>query len=417
MTINRTVCGLLAACFVSAGAYGEEEADFRSLLSEHTYSIKLDGGRLDGPGAALIMELAANSQFVALGEEHYNYHIPAITTALFADLQQHHDYRYFMVEQDPVTMELFSAAPLRGNFGGMAEFLRSYPLAVTFNSDQELQTLADIGRMSTAENNPIWGCDQASGVTHILDQLLLEVDDPSSIEAIESLRQQSARAEAVRDLDKSFYIFDTDTAVFEQLQSDVKVIPGSRAEWLIDVLVQANRIFGYYKNGEAGLLPGYYENNRFREEHLKDLCLSQYRAAASEQPMPKAMMKFGSWHMYQGLSPTRLHTIGDFFAGIARFNDTGFLSIHFSSRPTVPQESMNATGFVWPFIEDLDESEFAVIDLRPFRRYPNRSLVQKSQGDEWNKAYREDFIRLVYGYDLVFYVGITKDATFEQAAQ
>jgi hypothetical protein len=128
---------------------------------------------------------------------------------------------------------------------------------------------------------------------------------------------------------------------------------------------------------------------------------------------PKALMKFGSWHLYEGLSPTRMHTIGDFFSNVARFNDQGFLSIHFTSRPENPEERMDQLGFIWPFISDLDPAEFAVVDLRPFRRYPNRALVEKTEGEEWVKEHKESFVRLVYGYDLVFFIGETRSATFE----
>jgi hypothetical protein len=128
-------------------------------------------------------------------------------------------------------------------------------------------------------------------------------------------------------------------------------------------------------------------------------------------------MKFGSWHLYEGLSPTRLHTIGDFFSNVARFNGNEFLSIHFVSRPDNPEESMKDYGFIWPFIGDLDPDELAVIDLRPFRKYPNRVLVQAAAGDEWVDKYQEDFIRLVYGYDLIFFVGATRAATFTVVPQ
>jgi hypothetical protein len=123
-------------------------------------------------------------------------------------------------------------------------------------------------------------------------------------------------------------------------------------------------------------------------------------------------MKFGSWHLFEGLSPTRVHTIGDFFSNVARFNGRDFLSIYFVSRPETPEDSMKDYGFIWPFISDLDPGELALIDLREFRRYPNRVLVEKTAGEEWTKLYKDDFVRLVYGYDMIFFVGTTRSATF-----
>lgn len=272
--------------------------------------------------------------------------------------------------------------------------------------------LADIGRISAEVDDVIWGCDQASGVTHILDQLLNEPLDKPALDAVRELRKTSSEKEAVRDYKKGHYISDADTKDFEQLRSDVAAAPGSRAEWLLDVLINSSQIFGFYKNGDNNVLPGYYENNRFREEHLKDLCLAKYRASESAGVLPRVLMKFGSWHLYEGLSPTRIHTIGDFFSNVARFNGQEFLSIHFTSRPDDPDEAMGQIGFIWPFVGDLDAGEFAVIDLRPFRRSPNRVLIEKTGGDEWVKSHKESYTRLVYGYDLIFFVGAGKEATF-----
>lgn len=409
-------CAVLGLLFGSA-AVQAEEPDLPTLLQQNTHSISLAGSALSGPGAELLMRLAEGTQFVALGEEHYNYYIPGITTALFQELQARYEYHYFMTEQDPVMMELYSGSPVRGNPEMVNGLAMRYPMGITFNSDQELKMLSDLGRISEAQGDVIWGCDQGSGVTHVLDQLIDEIDDEQALAAVHELRARAADAESVRDFKTAHFIADAGVDVFEELKSRVNPLPGSRAEWLLDVLINSSIIFGYYENGSNGLLPGYYENNRYREEHLKDLCLSKYRATEKHESHPKALMKFGSWHLYEGLSPTRMHTIGDFFSNVARFNGYEYLSINFVSRPEDLAASTQDIGFIWPFIRDLESDEFAIIDLRPFRRYPNRLLVEKAEGEEWVEQHKEDFVRLVYGYDLIFYIGQTRSATFEVAPQ
>ena len=410
---SALVVALLFPLILPCPANADDLSELESLLRENTHSIALDDGVLTGPGAKLIMEAAKGTQFVALGEEHYNFHIPGITTALFKSLQDQEGYRFFMTEQDPAMMETFSAAPVRGDRDAIVSLVRTYPTGVTFNSDQELRMLADIGRVSTAKENAIWGCDQAAGVTHVLDQLLEEPIGDSAVDAVTAFRVEAAAKEAIRDYSKGHYMADVSTDDLVRLKSDVAAEEGSRADWLLETVINSSRIFGFYKNGNKGELPGYYENNRFREEHLKDLCLAKYRAAEAEQPLPRVLMKFGSWHLYEGLSPTRIHTIGAFFSNVARFNGEEFLSIHFTSRPEDPEENMKDIAFIWPFVRDLDPGEFAIVDLRPFRRSPNRVLVERTQGEDWVAAHRESFVRLVYGYDLIFFVGETRAATFE----
>jgi hypothetical protein len=112
-----------------------------------------------------------------------------------------------------------------------------------------------------------------------------------------------------------------------------------------------------------------------------------------------------------------MHTIGDFFANVARFNGFEFLSINFVSLPEDPEASMKEIGYAWPFINGLDPEAFTVIDLRPFRHYRNRRQLEELAGEEWLEEYKEDFVRLVYSYDLLFFVGKTRSATFTVVPQ
>ncbi len=403
---------LLASLFCAVAVIADD-SKVEELLSANTFPIVLDDAAIAGPGADLIWRLAQDAQFVALGEEHNNFHIPAISTAIFAQLRELYGFGYFMTEQDPVMMELMSRPPVRGDIEQINNLARRYPMGVTFNSDQELEMLAAIGGLAGPDMDIIWGCDQAAGVTHTLDQLALEVEGDELRAYVLERRDVAAAAERARNFKTGHFISAADPEWFAELKEVINPEPGSRAAWLLDVLITGNTVFGFYKRGEQGLIPGYYENNRYREEHLKDLCLDKYRQAEPFDEYPKSLMKFGSWHLYQGLSPTRIHTIGDFFANVARFNGFEFLSINFVSLPEDPAASMQKIGYAWPFIEHLDPAEFAVVDLRPFRHYRNRRMLEESAGESWATAHKEDFSRLVYGYDLLFFVGSTKPASFD----
>jgi hypothetical protein len=404
---------LLLATFFFCGAADADDSKAEELLNANTFPIVLDDAAIDGPGADLIFRLAHDAQFVALGEEHNNFYIPAISTAIFAQLHERVGFGYFMTEQDPVMMELMSRPPARGEIEQVNSLAQRYPMGVTFSSDEELEMLAAIGGLSDADMDVIWGCDQAAGVTHTLDQLALEIEDDELRSLVLEKRDVAAEAERTRNFETGHIISAAAPEWFAGLEDAIDPEPGSRAAWLLDVLINGNTVFGFYKRGEQGLVPGYYENNRYREEHLKDLCLNKYRQAERFDDYPKALMKFGSWHLYQGLSPTRIHTIGDFFATVARFNGFDFLSINFVSLPEDPAASMKQIGYAWPFIEHLDPAEFAVVDLRPFRHYRNRRMLEEHAGESWATEHKYDFTRLVYGYDLLFFVGSTTPATFD----
>ena len=68
-------------------------------------------------------------------------------------------------------------------------------MGVTFISDQELEMLAAIGGYSSTDVDVIWGCDQAAGVTHTLDQLALAVEDEELRAQVLEKRDVAAEAE------------------------------------------------------------------------------------------------------------------------------------------------------------------------------------------------------------------------------
>ena len=259
-TSHQKVLVLLATLLFMIPANANDNTALAELLQRNTYPIALENGELKGPGATLILDSAADTQFVALGEEHYNFYIPDITTALFAALHERYGYQFLMTEQDPVMMELVSRPPVRGDQQKINALATEYPMGVTFNSEQELRMLAGLGRISTTSGDVIWGCDQGFGVTHTLDQLLQELDDEDTqaADAVRAFRQIAAEKEAVRDLSDGTFMFHQDAADFISLKARVNPPPGSRSEWLLDVLINSSQIYDYYENGNQGLLPGYY---------------------------------------------------------------------------------------------------------------------------------------------------------------
>jgi len=155
VTIGRARCACVLVLVVAGIASADDSSEFQNLLEKHQYSVELGDGKISGPGADLILKAAAKTQFVALGEEHYNHVIPDTTTALFRELHAQFDFQYFMTEQDPVMMELFSRDPNRGDLTRISALAQTYPMGVTFNSDEEIRMLADIGGISTASDDPI----------------------------------------------------------------------------------------------------------------------------------------------------------------------------------------------------------------------------------------------------------------------
>ena len=301
----------------------------QSQLAPHAFPIALEQGRLTGPGADVILAAAAKAQFVGIGEEHNNLHIPAITTALFRTLHQRHGFNYFVDEQDPVMMRTISVAPVRGDVGRIRALAQRYKHGFTFISDQELQMLADIGATSKGKGRPIWGCEQGFGVTHVIDQLSPRARTAAQKRLIAALRPETEAKEAVRDLAKGGHYLGQEAngpKLAELSQVFATADPDTR--FIADAPRQSNLIYSYYHRSTRGELPGAYSNSAVREEYMKRVCLGEYRnAERRDGHLPKAVLKMGHWHLYDGWSPNNVTTLGNFFSNLARLNGTGYTSV------------------------------------------------------------------------------------------
>ena len=105
------------------------------------------------------------------GEEHFVKEFPEFLSAFFIFLHAKYGFNYLALESDPVSAQVASLPPLRGDLQALSKYARQYPNAFTFPTDQELQLFADAGRYSHCRTDPVWGLDQSFGVLHALDQL------------------------------------------------------------------------------------------------------------------------------------------------------------------------------------------------------------------------------------------------------
>ena len=193
-------------------------------------------------------------------------------------------------------------------------------------------------------------------------------------------------------------------------------VDDERSRFLVDTLSRSAEIYGYYSAGDRGEMPGYYSNNFVREEYMKTRFLEEYRRAeAVDGARPRGLLKYGHWHLYKGLSPGRVPTLGNFLNGFARINELGFFSIAvygFDDGSNYgPLGGSRWNAYLRPFAAVAGEDRWTLVDLRPFREYPTLEALDRAGGlDEEAKG---DLRRLVYGFDSVLLLGGTRKATYE----
>lgn len=400
----------------AASAPAPSEA-LTQLLRQNLHPIRLEGGRLTGPGADLLFSAVADSQFVGLGEVHNNRDVPAIATALFRHLHDRHGFNYFADEQDPVTMRSVSARGLRGDADAIGQAARAEPYSFTFITDQEIEMLAEIGRIASGRHRPIWGCEQAFGVGHILRRLEAAAPSAEARSFIQAFRQRAVAAEARRDRAISTHFLGR-----TELREDIERLraffprPDAETAFQLRALAMSSEIYGYYRAGDRNELPGYWSNSAVREEYMKEVCRDEYRAAlAADGTPPRMMFKFGHWHVYGASSPANIPTLGAFFSQAARMNGTGYSSIALTTTYYDGAAVWEGTdGGMRPFAPVMARDGWNVLDLRPFRQYPNFRMLAAALGtDNWRA--RAELTRFVYGFDFAFFIGAHREGSDARA--
>lgn len=374
----------------------EQRAAIAAAMKEHSYTISLRNGVLGGPGMDFIARSVANAQFVLFGEEHNNKEFPEVMTALFTFLHQRHNFNYFAFESDPVSAHVASLPPLRGDLAAVSQYAAKYPNAFTFPTDQELQMAADIARISTGHADPLWGLDQSFGVLHALDRLSVLPGFHSTPEFVELHEQADAQDVKRPDENQPDYMETVKTSDLEALRGQIAAPQSSEAQFILDNLLSSSRIYGYYQSGE------HYLNGYVREEQMKHLFMRAYRAAqAKGEHDPKVLVKLGHWHVFRGVGPTHLQTLGDFVTELAVADGTDAFSLgtylRGSWRDVSQQKGLE------PIALATDPTRWTIIDLRALRP----AVAARTFG-----TLNPNLLSHIYGFDAALVIGDATAGTY-----
>lgn len=368
--------------------------DTQRLLTNATYAFSFADGRLSGEGRAHLMQQVAGAQFVLLGESHYDHDTPLFAAALYRELNSELGFHHLVVEQDSVGIEDSLAAGTRGDAAAIAKIARGDAYLLGFSSDQDLQLLADVGRLEK-NADPIWGLEQTQGTTRYLRELAALAPSSGLRAECENLLAAAAKIEAHRGPHGN-YLSD-DPAAYAQMQAlrdKFKPLRGSREEELLDGLVTSAEIYSYYRRAEAGEYVGLF-NNTVRESLFKRQFLLDYRRSVSlGDALPKAMFKFGDIHMFHGLDPVMAFPIGNLAHEFAIINGLDAYSIDVLPLGAYAKWS-DLPAWLLPLLPASAPKSEVMIDLRALRPYQKLFRAKVAEKDQW------EFRAFVNGYDAV----------------
>lgn len=375
------------------------------LLQTHRSELQVDAGGLQGPGLEPLLKRARTAQFVLVGEDHGFADVPEFVIALGKSLGADAP-RYLVYEVGPYSAARAAAAAREDK---LREFALAYPAALPFFNLQQDGALA-VAWQRGQKQDVIWGLDQEFIFScGLIFERLRELAAPGKPrETVDRFMARCAAAEKeVMDKHDSgaALLLKLQKADFAELRAGVNPAPGSEAARLIDELDESNEI--YRGQGTDG-----YGSNSQRGRLMKRHFMEYYRAAErAGEKQPRALLRFGAYHMTRGITPTNLFDIGNFASEFAASNGRESLHILVLASggtvnrwlPFVADRTLRTQRYdvkaemqefgAMPFIENAHKQGWTLYDLEPLRR---QRKARKSGGTEFEKV--------VFGFDYVVVV-------------
>ena len=372
------------------------------LLDANRQALTIGRDGLSGPGAATLLTPARSAQFILVGEDHGFAEIPEFVDALRRSLGTDAPEN-LVLEIGPESARRAALAARRGT---LRELAVDYPMAIPFLN------LREDGAMAAAwlQGDPraaLWGLDQEFlfSARLVLERLRTLVEPGAQQALVDAwiARAVASERKAMQDHDvPAALLLQLQDADFAALRAGLKPAPGSEAARLVDELAESAAIY----RGQSG--DGYASNDR-RGRLMKRHFMAYYRTAGKPgKPLPRALLRFGAYHMMRGITPTNIYDVGNFVSELAASNDRRSLHllILFADgtanrwMPFTADAGLKAQKYdaraemedfgVATFLDHAPAEGAAVFDLDPLRR---QRKARRSAGP--------DFERVVFGYDYV----------------
>ncbi len=266
-------------------------------------------------------------------------------------------------------------------------------------SESEVEMFADIGKISSAAVDPLWGVNQAFGAAHILERLLRLAPNSAAERATQALLEQALEYERERFSKNVSYLTDVaKVSDFETLQVAFQATENQETEFLITTLALSHRISAPYASGANPAFGAFFKSGQLREENMKSLFSDRYREAqAAGDTLPKVLVKSGNVHVRRGLTPrSQLNTFGSFLGELAHFNGRGalFISAHIYNDSSV--YSIPKNSWFRPIADAAVEDAWTVFDLRPLQPW----IRSRRLGD-----LPDELSELLRGFDALLIIG------------
>lgn len=314
---------LLTASALPAMAQPSEEAagehPFITAIGDNVIAIeRSETGDLTGLGWQVLQERADEAQFFLIGETHATADIALVSAAIHRALAAK-GYEHTVVELGPWSTR-FTEQLVRSGETALADYIATprKQFSLPFLSfTEEIAFINQAVALSPHGEHVLWGVDQefVAGGT-LLAPLLAEFAETDA---------QIAAAEAFAQAAESNFAY-VGAAPQEDIDALVAAFAdGSQeARALVDAIALSHRVYGPFMRGSGPIYPANLE----RENYMKRNFLAHFNEAEARLGYaPKAIFKFGGYHLERGLSGTNVPSFGNFLMEWGRARDFGTVHV------------------------------------------------------------------------------------------
>ncbi|HNC44468.1 MAG TPA: hypothetical protein PLU80_09895 [Acidobacteriota bacterium] len=393
----------------------EEQVSETLRASRHV--LKLENGKLTGPGADLLIRDARDSQFVFLGEEHFIAEVPRFAQALWSELTPA-GFEHLVIEVGPYTTPVLEAIVKKPGYADQLKAIEARSgLAIPFYTlREEADFVAAVVQSSKSKIPVLWGLDQenAFAVPDLLERVAaLANDEPAKQVAKRVLSEaQTANTKAITERNPGLLaMMQMKPETFGELRTALASKSNAPALALVNGIEASKAIYDLYFQGKG------YESNLRREQYLKTNFIQAFREAQRQTGhSPKAMLKFGFNHAYRGRNAVEVHGIGNFIAEKAAAEGKSSLHVMVIGGANTKNaafdisqmayglgnnETMAATWFQ-PIASVIDADQWTLVDLRPLRPILASGKI---------KGLHRNLEKVIWGFDLVVVLSKSQPAT------
>lgn len=383
---RRTMLGGVALASGLAGvaqaapdpATPEPRPQLLAAMREGARPLRPTATGFEGAGWDFLVRTGSEAQFTLLGEQHGLAQIPRLADGLLTALAPA-GYEKLVVETSPQGARALDQAA-RGGLDGVRSLFKDHPPGVAFFSQKSEAELAVATRRRTASERPvIWGLDYEIGSFPMLLAPLAKSaprEARPAIEAVIATSEANWRKTVETGNPNFFPAFSLDPELVRAARRAWPKAPADAA-WLLDTLEETLEINRLWVKRD-----GYGSN--LRRNTLNRANLHRYwRAEKAAGRAPKALFKFGGFHVARGLNTFGNPDVGNAALEIAMAE--GRSSFHvlvggalenqlraqFNPVKQVyaPKAESGWWGDMTPYLKAVAYPDaWTVVDMRPLRR-------------------------------------------------